>query len=66
MIFSVPSKGWYMRKALTDKALDALKPQAKRYEVHDTYCPGLSVRVTPEGKNSSIIVSRCAASHSSG
>lgn len=39
-----------MRKALTDKALDALKPQAKRYEVHDTYCPGLSVRVTPEGK----------------
>jgi integrase len=39
-----------MRKALTDKALEALKPQAKRYEVHDTYCPGLSVRVTPEGK----------------
>jgi hypothetical protein len=30
-----------MRKALTDKALDALKPQAKRYEVHDLYCPGL-------------------------
>ena len=39
-----------MRKALTDKVLEALKPQAKRYEVHDTYCPGLSVRVTPEGK----------------
>jgi integrase len=39
-----------MRKALTDKALEALKPQAKRYEVHDTYCPGLSVRVTPEGR----------------
>ena len=39
-----------MRKALTDKALEALKPQAKRYEVHDTYCPGLTVRVTPEGK----------------
>lgn len=39
-----------MRKALTDKALDALKPQLKRYEVHDSYCPGLSVRVTPEGR----------------
>jgi integrase len=41
-----------MRKALTDKALEALKPQAERYEVHDSYCPGLSVRVTPEGRKS--------------
>ena len=41
-----------MRKALTDKTLDALKPQPKRYEVHDLHCPGLSVRVTPEGKKS--------------
>jgi integrase len=39
-----------VRKALTDKALEALKPQAKRYEVHDLYCPGLSVRVSPEGR----------------
>lgn len=39
-----------MRKALTDKTLEALKPQTKRYEVHDLYCPGLSVRVTPEGR----------------
>jgi integrase len=39
-----------MRKALTDKTLDALKPHTKRYEVHDLYCPGLSVRVTPEGR----------------
>src|SRR5471030_1938680 len=39
-----------MRKALTDKALDALKPQAKRYEVHDLHCPGLSVRVSLEGR----------------
>jgi len=39
-----------MRKALTDKTLDALKPQAKRYEVHDLHCPGLSVRVSPEGR----------------
>lgn len=41
-----------MRKALTDKALEGLKPQAKRYEVHDLYCPGLSVRVSPEGRKS--------------
>lgn len=39
-----------MRIALTDKALSALKPKAARYELQDTYCPGLSVRVTPEGR----------------
>lgn len=41
-----------MRKALTDKTLEALKPQIRRYEVHDLYCPGLSVRVSPEGRKS--------------
>lgn len=39
-----------MRKALTAKTIDALKPQAKRYEVHDALCPGFSVRVTPTGR----------------
>jgi len=39
-----------MRKALTDKTLAALKPEARRYEVHDLHCPGLSVRVSPEGR----------------
>jgi integrase len=39
-----------MRKALTDKAVDALKPQAKRYEVFDLHCPGLSVRITSHGR----------------
>lgn len=39
-----------MRKALTAKAIDALKPQAKRYEVHDALCPGFSVRVSPQGQ----------------
>jgi integrase len=39
-----------MRKALTDKTLDALKPAERRYEVHDLHCPGLSVRVSPEGR----------------
>lgn len=38
-----------MQKALTNKTLEALKPQAKRYEVHDLYCPGMSVRVSPTG-----------------
>jgi integrase len=38
-----------MQKALTAKTLEALKPQAKRYEVHDLRCPGLSVRVSAQG-----------------
>lgn len=39
-----------MRKALTSKTLEALKPQVKRYEVHDVYCPGMSVRVSAQGQ----------------
>lgn len=39
-----------MRKALTDKTLAALKPEARRYEVHDLHCPGLSVRISPAGR----------------
>lgn len=39
-----------MQKALTNKTLEALKPEAKRYEVHDMHCPGLSVRVSPQGQ----------------
>jgi hypothetical protein len=39
-----------MRNALTDKALEALKPDARRYEVHDLHCPGLSVRVSQDGR----------------
>lgn len=38
-----------MRKALTDKSLKALKPKAKRYEVHDILCPGFSARVSIRG-----------------
>lgn len=38
-----------MQKALTAKTIEALKPQAKRYEVHDLHCPGLSIRVSPQG-----------------
>ena len=39
-----------MQQALTSKSLDALKPQEKRYEVHDIYCPGMSVRVSAKGQ----------------
>jgi integrase len=39
-----------MQQALTAKALEALKPKAKRYEVHDLYCPGLSVRISSQGR----------------
>lgn len=39
-----------MRKALSAKAIEAFKPQAKRYEVHDILCPGFSLRVFPTGR----------------
>lgn len=50
-----------MRKALTDKTLAALKPEARRYEVHDLHCPGLSVRVSPEGRKTFTIKYRYGA-----
>lgn len=39
-----------MRKALSAKAIEAFKPQLKRYEVHDLLCPGFSLRVFPTGR----------------
>ncbi|WP_430428736.1 tyrosine-type recombinase/integrase [Parasphingorhabdus sp.] len=39
-----------MKKALTNKTVEALKPQGKRYEVRDAYCPGFGVRITPNGR----------------
>lgn len=39
-----------MKKALTAKTLDALKGKEKRYDVHDLHCPGLSVRVSENGR----------------
>lgn len=39
-----------MRKALNAKAIEAFKPQVKRYEVHDLLCPGFSLRVYPTGR----------------
>lgn len=37
-----------MKKALTEKTMQALKATGERYAVHDSHCPGLVVRV---GKN---------------
>jgi integrase len=37
---------------LTVRFLDALKPQATRYEISDTQTPGLVIRVTPSGHKS--------------
>lgn len=39
-----------MQKALTNKTLEALKPQTKCYEVHDLHCPGMSVRISAQGQ----------------
>jgi integrase len=39
-----------MRKALSDKTVQSLKPLAKRYEVRDCHCPGFGIRVSPEGR----------------
>lgn len=38
-----------MKKALTNKTVDALKPTGERYAVHDAHCPGLSIRVNANG-----------------
>lgn len=39
-----------MRKALNAKAIEAFKPKADRYKIHDLLCPGFSLRVFPTGK----------------
>lgn len=41
-----------MRKALTDKTIQALKPRKGVYDVHDMHCPGLTVRVFESGLRS--------------
>ncbi|RIA46567.1 site-specific recombinase XerD [Hephaestia caeni] len=41
-----------MRKALTDKTIQALKPRKGVYDIHDMHCPGLTVRVFESGLRS--------------
>lgn len=50
MIIEVSFERMTHAKTLTNKTLEALKAQAKRYEVHDLHCPGLSVRVSVQGQ----------------
>lgn len=39
-----------MQRALADKFVDPLKPEAARFEVRDLRCPGMSLRVSPTGR----------------
>jgi hypothetical protein len=45
-------------QALTVRGIEALKPQAKRYEVFDALTPGLAIRVTPHGHKSWVLFYR--------
>lgn len=50
-----------MRKPLTDKTVAALKPETRRYEVRDLHCPGLGVRVSPQGRKTFTVTYRYGA-----
>jgi integrase len=45
-------------QALTVRGIEALKPQAKRYEIFDAFTPGLAIRVTPHGHKSWVLFYR--------
>src|SRR5688572_33318827 len=45
-------------QAFTARGLDALNPQATRYEVFDALTPGLAIRVTPSGHKSWVLLYR--------
>ena len=45
-------------QALTVRGIEALKPQANRYEVFDALTPGLAIRVTPSGHKSWVLLYR--------
>jgi integrase len=49
-----------MQARLTDKAVERYSPKAARYEVHDTYLTGLSLRVTEKGRKSWYVMYRLA------
>jgi integrase len=46
------------KRRLTDRALKALKPAHKRYDVMDIDVPGFGVRVTERGQRSFILIAR--------
>jgi Arm DNA-binding domain len=45
-------------QALTVRGIEALKPQAKRYEIFDALTPSLAIRVGPSGRKSFSLVYR--------
>ena len=47
-----------MRRRLSDRTIDALKPRPKRYEIWDEVVPGLGVRVDPKGRKTFVVVKR--------
>lgn len=49
-----------MQARLTEKAVERYAPKAARYEVHDTYLTGLSLRVTEKGRKSWYVMYRLA------
>jgi len=49
-----------MQARLTDKAVERFAPKPTRYEVHDTYLTGLSLRVTDKGRKSWYVMYRLA------
>jgi integrase len=47
-----------MKTALTDRAIKAMKPAAKAYDMHDAIVPGLALRVLPSGVKSFVLIAR--------
>ena len=47
-----------MPKTLTKRTVDALKPRAERYEIHDADLAGFHVRVTPDGSKTFAVLYR--------
>ena len=45
-------------QVLTVRGIQALKPQAKRYEIFDALTPSLAIRVTPKGHKSWVLLYR--------
>jgi integrase len=47
-----------MKTALTDRAIKAMKPATKAYDMHDVIVPGLALRVLPSGVKSFVLIAR--------
>jgi integrase len=47
-----------MKTAITDRAIKAMRPAAKPYDVHDAIVPGLSLNVLPSGVKRFVLLRR--------